>query len=208
VSGLAKLAARHACTLEPLDANLGIAAAQNRGVVVAERYAGTVPADRHYQLFLDHDSIPAADMVERLLAADERARTKGLRVGGVGPLIVDKRTGTAGRFVRARKWWVGRDACKSGCAELEVDFLISSGTLSRLDAFRDIGEMNEGLFIDHVDTDWCLRASALGYRLFGICDARLTHSLGDDVVEVWAGRWREVFVHSPLRDYYMAATPC
>jgi rhamnosyltransferase len=203
VSEVAKLAARYACTLEPLDANFGIAAAQNRGVAVAMREGGAVPADRHFLLFLDHDSTPASDMVERLLATDQRARAKGVRVGGVGPLIVDKRTGTAGRFVRARKWWVGREACKSGCAELEVDFLISSGTLCRFDAFRDIGEMNEGLFIDHVDTDWCLRAVALDYRLFGACDARLVHSLGDDVVEIWAGRWREVFVHSPLRDYYM-----
>jgi rhamnosyltransferase len=204
VSPLTSLAERYACTLEALETNLGIAAAQNRGVAVAIRDAGaTTDPHCHYVLFLDHDSIPAPDMVGRLMAADVRVRAKRVRVGGVGPLIVDKRTGTDGRFVRAKKWWVGRDACTMDCSEINVDFLISSGTLCRLDVFKDIGGMNEGLFIDHVDTDWCLRATGQGYRLYGVCDARLMHTLGDDVVEVWAGRWREVFVHSPVRDYYM-----
>ncbi|CEJ96029.1 dTDP-rhamnosyl transferase RfbF (EC 2.-.-.-) [Caballeronia glathei] len=203
VTELATLAARHACVLETLAVNLGIAAAQNHGVAVAVRDADATPSNDHFLLFLDHDSIPGPDMVERLLAVDAGVRRQGTRLGAVGPLILDKRTGTRGRFVRARRFWIGRDACENGCTAMPVDFLISSGTMTRLDVFRDVGGMNEGLFIDHVDTDWCLRAAALGYRLYGACDAHLTHSLGDDIVPVWLGRWREVFVHSPVRDYYV-----
>jgi rhamnosyltransferase len=203
VVALRALAARHSCVLEASDANRGIAAAQNKGVEVVAALAADLAADAHYLLFLDHDSTPSSDMVERLLAADTRMRQQGERVGAIGPVIVDRRTGTAGRFIRSRRFWIGRDACAAGCTEIAVDFLISSGTLVRLDVFRTVGPMNEGLFIDHVDTEWCLRAVACGLRLYGACDAHLTHSLGDEVVPVWMGRWREVFVHSPVRDYYM-----
>ncbi|NYH22318.1 glycosyltransferase family 2 protein [Paraburkholderia bryophila] len=197
------LASEYSCGLEALRANLGIGAAQNRGLRALMAEEGGACASNGYVLFLDHDSIPAEDMVDLLIASDLRMRASGVRVGAVGPAIVDHRTGTTGRFVCSGDFLVRRVKCKPECGELNVDFLISSGTLVRIDTFLTIGEMNEELFIDHVDTEWCLRAKAAGYALFGVCAARLTHSLGDDVVHVWFGRMREVFVHSPTRDYYM-----
>ncbi|MGY6129495.1 glycosyltransferase family 2 protein (plasmid) [Paraburkholderia strydomiana] len=198
-----QLALRHVCVLESLQANLGIAAAQNRGLAVAMRVEFDRPGHHHYVLFLDHDSIPASQMVEKLVATDVKLRRQNVRVGAVGPVVIDRRTGTHGRFVRAGRLWLTRVHCADNCSELAVDFLISSGTLVRADVFQEVGGMNEGLFIDHVDTDWCLRVSAAKYRLFAVCGAHLTHSLGDEVVKVWLGRWREIFVHSPIRDYYM-----
>ena len=198
VEQIAQLAQDFSCRFEGLAENLGIGAAQNRGFAAVKSCIG-----ERYVLFLDHDSIPQADMVDVLLAADFRLRTRGIRVGAVGPAIVDNRTGTTGRFVSSRNFFVRRVPCRPGCSELGVDFLISSGTLVRVDVFEAIGGMDEALFIDHVDTEWCLRAKAAGYALFGVCDANLVHSLGDEVMEVWLGRKREIFVHSPLRDYYM-----
>lgn len=203
VEALEELAARYDCTLHELGSNLGIAAAQNRGIEVVMARTASADTARRYVLFLDHDSVPAVDMVQCLLASDVRQRQSGQNVGAVGPVPVDKRTGTPGLFVRASSLWIGRAGCLSGCDELTVDFLISSGTLVRTDVLANVGMMNEGLFIDHVDTEWCLRATALGYLLYGVCDARLAHSLGDEVVAVKFGRRREVFVHSATRDYYM-----
>ncbi|OAJ51519.1 hypothetical protein A6V36_15960 [Paraburkholderia ginsengiterrae] len=199
---LEQLSARHDCILKALGENLGIATAQNRGIEAVKDYVRGEALDSHFALFLDHDSIPAGNMVQCLLEADSRIRERGERVGGVGPVTLDKRTGTAARFMRERRFWLNREKCPSDVPELPVDFLISSGTLTRLDVLDDVGGMNDGLFIDHVDTEWCLRALARGYRLYAARDALLTHSLGDEVVEVWSGRWREVFVHSPIRDYY------
>ncbi|SAL72069.1 rhamnosyltransferase [Caballeronia peredens] len=200
---LTRLAADHGCLFVRLKQNIGIAAAQNRGV--DELVSPLPPPAKHndFILFLDHDSVPMGGMVQELLATDSRMRKQGARVGAVGPLTLDKRTHTDGRFMRQGRWWIHRKACSDGCRELKVDFLISSGTLIRVDVLKEVGGMNEGLFIDHVDTEWCLRAARRGYELFGACRARLLHSLGDSVVHVWAGRWREVFVHSPLRDYYI-----
>jgi rhamnosyltransferase len=199
---LLELATFHRCMLKALGENLGIASAQNHGIDAVSQCVEAGPANTHFALFLDHDSIPAGDMVQRLLRADARARARGERVGAVGPMTVDKRTGTSARFMKAGRFWLNREACASDSDEKSVDFLISSGTLVRFDVLRDVGGMNDGLFIDHVDTEWCLRALANGYRLYAACDARLLHSLGDEVFGVWSGRRREVFVHSPVRDYY------
>ncbi|WP_406867999.1 glycosyltransferase family 2 protein [Paraburkholderia fungorum] len=202
MDGLEQVAARHRCVLKALGENLGIATAQNRGIETVREHVRGEAIDSHFVLFLDHDSIPAGNMVQCLLDADFRIRERGERVGGVGPVTVDKRTGTAARFMREGRFWLNREKCPSDVPELSVDFLISSGTLTRLDVMNDVGGMNDGLFIDHVDTEWCLRALARGYRFYAARDALLTHSLGDEVVEVWSGRRREVFVHSPIRDYY------
>jgi len=200
---IAKLAGEYSCSFEAFGQNLGIGAAQNRGFDTAMKRDVQCPSADRYVLFLDHDSIPESSMVESLLAADLRLRGAGIRVGAVGPAIVDTRTGTTGRFITSGSVFVQRRSCDRACNEMPVDFIISSGTLVRADAFAEIGGMDEALFIDHVDTEWCLRAKALGYALYGVCGARLIHSLGDEVVPVWLGRKREVFVHSPLRDYYM-----
>jgi rhamnosyltransferase len=185
-----------------LGVNLGIAGAQNYGAREALRLTESIGrGNRAYLLFFDHDSIPEPQMVRALVRADFSLRARGDRVGAVGPVFVDRRTRVAGRFICARGIRLERRLCHDD-EILSVDFLISSGTLIRSDVWQHIGPMNEGLFIDHVDTDWCLRALSAGFGLYAAGTARLIHSLGDDVVPVWFGRRREVFVHSPVRNYY------
>lgn len=184
-------------TLIDCRANLGIAAAHNKGLQQLERLG--MP----YGLLMDHDSLPLQDMVQHLLAADIALRQQGVRLAAVGPVTIDRRTCVRSKFVKIQHGIVNRVECAAGERWTEADFLISSGTLIRLDVLRDVGEMNEAYFIDHVDTEWCLRALSKGYRIFGVCDALLDHSLGDRVVRVWFGRMREVPVHSPLRNYYV-----
>lgn len=177
--------------------NVGIAAAHNLGLQRL-REAGF-----SYGLLMDHDSLPLPGMVDSLLAADVALRRQGVRVAAVGPVTIDRRTGARSKFVKIRRGIVSRVDFSDGEAWVEADFLISSGTLLRLDVLQSVGGMNEGYFIDHVDTEWCLRALAAGYRIFGVRDALLDHSLGDRIVRVWFGRMREVPVHSPFRNYYM-----
>jgi GT2 family glycosyltransferase len=80
-----------------------------------------------------------------------------------------------------------------------VDFLISSGSLISLAALADIGPFDEGLFIEHVDTDWALRAGAKGYRLYGV------HALGDAALSAspLGLRRRRFFLYKPERNYYL-----
>lgn len=183
------------CVLLPLDTNLGIAAAQNRGIAWArERGASHV-------LLLDQDSVPAPDMVARLLQALEGATRAGQRVAAVGPRLVDRRSRVSTPFVRIGVAGVRRLACGGGPGQThETDFLVASGALIPLPVLDAVGLMEEGLFIDNVDLEWCFRARARGYALLGVCDAVLEHSVGDQVVHV-AGR--ALYRHGPLRQYYI-----
>ena len=180
-----------------LPTNRGIAAAHNIGI------SRVVERGLKYALLFDQDSVPAPDMVVRLVSAHQSLDDQGANVAAVGPVSVDQRTGTLGNFARIRAASVQQVPCADTDDVMEVDFLISSGCLIPIEALNAIGGMNEDYFIDHVDTEWCIRARAAGWQLFGVCGAKLSHALGDRVVRVWLGRWREVSVHSPLRDYYM-----
>ncbi|WP_213993479.1 rhamnosyltransferase [Sodalis sp. dw_96] len=176
--------------------NQGIAAGQNCGIALALMWGCT------HTLLLDQDSIPAADMVSQLIAMESTLLARNIEVGAVGATTVDRRTSTRARFVRKRGVLIHRCSPRRPEDPIETDFLISSGTLIRTAAIKDIGLMNDGYFIDHVDTEWCFRATHKGYRLFGSAKALLSHSLGDAVIKIWFARWREVPRHNPLRNYY------
>ncbi|WP_410054145.1 rhamnosyltransferase [Cupriavidus sp. BIC8F] len=194
---LSSFAAGRNIELIALPINCGIAAAHNIGIRrVAE-------LGLEYVVLFDQDSLPAADMIDRLVDAQRLLAAHGARVAAVGPVSVDRRTGTLGKFVRVQSGRICRVACGAPDDMMETDFLISSGSLIPMAVIEAVGEMKEGYFIDHVDTEWCLRARMAGWQIFGVCTARLTHALGDHVIRVWFGRWREVSVHSPLRDYYI-----
>ncbi|MBA2964828.1 MULTISPECIES: glycosyltransferase family 2 protein [Ramlibacter] len=179
-----------------LGRNRGIAAAHNEGIALASR------AGLDYVLLFDHDSLPEPGMAAGLLAAHETHNKEGQRVAGVGAMWVDQRSGRRGRFYRIRRGRiVGMDLADDAPA-VEVDFLISSGSMLSLEAVRAIGAMREDFFIDHVDTEWCLRARRAGWLLYGVPAAQISHALGDSTRRVWLGRWREVALHSPERNYY------
>lgn len=183
--------------LVQMSSNLGLGAAQNAGIQLA-RAAGA-----SHVLILDQDSEPMPDMVARLLAASDRLQSAGVRVAAVAPVYADSATGPASGFVRLGWLDFKKQTALPGQEVVEADFVISSGSLVPVSVLDDIGPMDETLFIDHVDTEWCLRAQSKGYRLFGVPGARMVHTLGDRRTRIWFLRWRNVPYHSPFRYYYI-----
>lgn len=180
-----------------LAANVGIAAAQNSGIVAA------AAAGAEYVLFLDQDSKPEEEMVARLLQAIEVLSEGGTRVGCVGPQL--RLPGSRELSLFPKAGWGGLVAasCTRNVRAIECDYLISSGTLVPTAVFDEVGNLEEALFIDKVDTEWCYRARSKGFRIFGVCGAVLEHDLGLERHRIWLGRWRHVPRHSPLRYYYI-----
>ena len=179
--------------------NKGVAAAQNRGIAEAiQKRAG-------YVLLLDHDSIPAPDMVEKLLLAWKQLRHVGEKVAAVGPRYRFPNTNYFSYFVRFGLLRFQKIYCpdENGNPYISADFLISSGCLISLSSIADIGLMDEALFIDHVDTDWFLRAKAKGYSSYGVFEAEMDHSLGDSLFNFGLHKKRMLPVHHPLRLYYI-----
>ncbi len=182
-------------TYVPLGDNMGIATAQNAGIRLAMDGAYT------HILLLDQDSIPAGDMVSQLVRAERDLLDSGCRVAAVAPLFFDSKTNKPSHAIQHKALWVKRVRIDPAVdAVVKSDYVISSGSLIRVSAFRTIGMMLDALFIDWVDIEWGLRAAAHGYSCFIIPAAIMEHSLGDEVVRIPG---RDVHMHSDIRNYYI-----
>lgn len=178
------------------ERNVGLAAAQNQGIGrLRER-------DCDFVLLLDQDSLPEATMVAKLLDNHDRLVAAGARVGAIGPLWIDRQTGGAAAFVRIGLGGLTRVRCTPGMTTVPCDALVASGCLLPMAALHDVGDMDVALFIDQIDNEWGLRAQSRGWKLYGACDAKLRHGIGESRLRIWLLRWRNVSVHKPLRDYY------
>lgn len=181
--------------LTPLHENRGIGAAQNVGIGLAR-----ARSSRHV-LLLDHDSIPEPGMVAALRAAIEQQPPGSVPVAAAGPRYADERQTTSpSPFVQLAGFKRVRCPCERPGQLIEVEHLIASGSLIPLAVLDAVGDMDEALFIDYVDIEWCLRAAHAGYRMLGVCDARMQHQLGETPI---AFMGKHLPDHSPLRHYYL-----
>ncbi|VVN03074.1 glycosyltransferase family 2 protein [Pseudomonas fluorescens] len=180
-----------------LGENFGIGYAQNVGIEYAQK------AGVKYVALFDQDSCPEQGMISTLCAAAADIQSAGVKLAAVAPCYKDTQGGVLSTFVRVGVFGFKRIALVSDGRPIEADFLISSGSLIPISTITDIGGVDASLFIDHVDTEWCFRAKARGYKLYGISNAIMLHSLGDHRIRFWFLRWRTVPYHSPFRYYYM-----
>lgn len=180
-----------------LGRNCGIATGHNVGIRWAREQRFS------HVLLMDQDSIPAPDMVARLLAVERKLRVRGERVAAVAPRFFDSKYPQPAPFIKRAGWRIRKISCESDLNGVhQVEYAISSGTLIAVEILDEIGEMEDGLFIDYVDIEWGLRAQSKGYYCFGVCAAHMEHHLGDATVTF---RWAKDFrapVRSPLRHYY------
>lgn len=180
--------------------NMGIAFAQNIGI----EFAINQKAD--YILLLDQDSMPEELMVEKLLTGIAHSQKSLPNIIAASPRYYDPRTNFQSLFMVSKfkipfRYRPETKALPSNA--VFASFLISSGTLIDLSKLMKLRGMRSDYFIDHVDTEWCLRARAKGYQLLGIHDAKMIHSLGDKAKKFWFFGVRNISEHTPLRDYYM-----
>jgi len=176
--------------------NLGIAAAINIGLKHL--------IDKNCTLFLllDHDSVLPANMVSALLQnLNDLNSNISDPVAAIGPAYYNTRLNKFAPYIRFGNTRNIKIAVPRQPTLINVDFLISSGTLLTLEALQKIGLMDESLFIDFVDTDWCVRAKLKGFKLYGYSGVTMQHALGDEPVNLFGFT---LPMHSPIRHYYIA----
>jgi rhamnosyltransferase len=180
-----------------LGANLGLAAAQNRGMqyLAAQGHCTNV-------LLLDQDSEPLLGAVNALANAHSTLVASGYPVGAVGPLLCDPTSGVQHGFHRVASWYWTRIVPVGG-APVPCESLNGSGTFMALDLALSLGGMDESLFIDHIDTDWSFRLLAAGHQLYGVPSASFLHRMGDRTTRLWLFGWRVWPVRSPHRHRYL-----
>lgn len=182
------------CCLLELGDNLGIACAQNQGIRWAQEH------HFKYVLFLDQDSELPMGFVSHLYGALSSLQERKVPVAAVGPQLIDKRT------QRIRPFGISQAHSKLKLCELGVtglqqtDFIVSSGMLAPVAIFDEVGLFEEKFFIDNVDLEWCFRVTALRKKLYGSCNVKMQHSIGEKVLNL--GR-HEMYFHNSIRQYYM-----
>jgi len=172
-----------------LEQNLGIAAAQNAGIAHCRAAgAGII-------VFFDQDSVIPAGFLEALVAP---IVAQAAHI--TAPVFYDIEQGFSYPIVRiSSHGFRSKFYPEHLRSPLLTNVVISSGTAVSAEVFAAAGVMNADLFIDYVDTEWCLRCFAKGYTVLINPDVRMNHSIGDRTVQL--GRFK-VPVHSPLRRYY------
>lgn len=196
---LREMCDRHGWMFLANDANLGVGAALNRGV------RHLAEAGAQWALLFDQDSNPPAGMAERVLSASSRhAKVESVAVVGAG--FVDAGTGRMHRVLgksRALPFLFRKVPPVEGEFS-EVSMVITSGSLARVRYFVELGGFDEGLFIDYVDTDFCLRCLERGLVVGAVGETRFEHRLGERTIRTFLGFKIQPTNHSALRHYYIA----
>ncbi|WP_225767944.1 glycosyltransferase family 2 protein [Inquilinus sp. Marseille-Q2685] len=173
----------------------GIAGAHNRGLTIQfERGADAVA-------LIDQDSVMPADYFPVMR---EICTTLGSQPFMAGPRIFEE---VAQQYlpilesngISLRQIDIDTNATTQRCA-----FLIASGCMISRTAFAKLGPLDEKLFIDHVDIEYCFRARACDVPLYTTPALTLSHRLAD-LRRHKLGPFRMMTVNHPwYRRYYNA----
>lgn len=168
-----------------LGRNCGIAAALNAGIDLAHGQGF------NWVITLDHDSMPEPDMVESLLNTLSVANDKQIAL--IGPTLLD---------IDARTKLQESVDTNNGETSLPLT-LMTSGCLTSVRCWKDVGGFREDLFIDYVDHEYCLRCTSLGWKIHQ-STAVLNHKLGAMRTHRLVGPMvYNTSHHSPHRRYYI-----
>jgi rhamnosyltransferase len=158
--------------------NEGIAAALNQGLRQG------LEMGYPWMITFDQDSTVSPSLVKTLL----RCFLVEKNIAIAAPSYVDRNLGAR----------LGKDPGD----HREVRSVMTSGMMMPAWLFEHIGFMNEALFIDYVDEEFCHRTRAAGYRIVQCGDAQLLHSVGRPTKFQLLGREFETTNHSAGRKYY------
>ncbi len=161
------------CHLITLGLNSGIAHAQNIGIDEAILKGGNII------IFFDQDS-----KIEQGLV---RSLTSELNIGNpdiVAPRCVDNLNDSELPSLIVNRYGVSKTIYHFNSTEpYSVDIVISSGMAVTKDVFQIVGNFDEGLFIDFVDTEWCMRCRKKNIPIRIVPTAIMYHRIGMNTVK-------------------------
>lgn len=179
---LEKLKDKYALAIEYSDVNLGISKALNELCEAAEQkgYGWIVT--------MDQDSICDSTMVYNLLKYSDNEK-----YGIVAPRV-EFRSGS--ELILSTK-----DAEKE---TVSINACITSGSLTNMKAWKQIGGFDEWMFIDHVDNEFCTNLRVHGYDIIRVNSAVLYQRAGEmHYLDLPFGKKLLLPYYSPFRNYYI-----
>jgi GT2 family glycosyltransferase len=155
--------------------NLGVAGGRNRGFRMA------VKRGNDYVLSLDNDAHIDPHLINELIAVAESDPT----IGVVGPkTYADDGSGkiqcTGGRIAYTQNVCSERGSGETDHGQYDkiedVDYFPGFGFMARTEVFERLDFVDESFYgYGHEDTDFCLRARLLGYRIVYVPRAVMWH---------------------------------
>ena len=171
------------------ESNFGVAEALNQGFKYAERFGGRYS----WVLTLDQDTSCYPSLVQQLIMAYEDCPFRS-EVGIIGTNYQEKTTGRIlHKKTQAEENWE------------EVQNLPTSGCIVSLAAFSEVGDFRRDLFIDYVDTEYCMRLRDKGYRVLISLKIGMIHPLGYyrvSKLHKWIRGSSMITNYPPIRHYY------
>lgn len=179
-----------------LDANYGIAYAQNIGINKIVQANNS-----NFLIFFDQDSNIPDNFVSQMVDEYQSIKNKNINIGLLAPALYND---IAKYFYpipnMRKKGMVEKIYVKSNQEYIETNMIVSSGSIMTVEFINHIGGMIEPLFIDAVDTEFSIRAYKRGYKSFVTTNIVMNHTIGNKPVKFLK---YHIQVHNPLRRYYM-----
>jgi rhamnosyltransferase len=180
-----------------LGGNLGIAAALNRGAAYAKELGFS------WMVTFDQDSCPEPGMVRALWATHQEQPKASI----VAPRISEEGVGLHHyRWIRSDSRWplfFRRIPCR-GKDLTGVSMAITSGSLTEINSWRELGGFDDEFFIDYVDVDFCHKVVCANREIAVSANAILRHRLGERRnARIFGVAFRPTY-HAPFRHYYIS----
>jgi rhamnosyltransferase len=171
-----------------LGENKGIAYAQNRGI---EKALGL---GARFIILSDQDTIYPEKYIDNNLFIYNLLHSK--KIAALVPVYYDAEKKMKSPIMLTKF----SCTCNYSKQYMKTAQAISSGSFIITDSLKEIGFMDEKLFIDYVDFEWCWRATRLGFIIITIPDILIIHHLGDNVNKIGT---KNIFIRNNMRYYYI-----
>lgn len=172
------------CLKESVQESYGIFSGKNVGIAVAlNQIMKKAKSDGlMWVLTLDQDSIIPSNLrqeFEKHIFVD--------KIAIICPRVFDRNSGV-------KSAWENSSEIVDGC--------ITSGSLTNVSVWENLRGFDEDLFIDDVDTDYCMRVGKAGYKILRVNSVVLNHAVGKTRIVDFLGYKIVVYNHSAQRKYY------
>ena len=174
--------------LIPLESNYGNAYAVNRGFEYAEK------REVEFVILSDQDTVFKEDYAAHF----EKVFLKNHddKIAAYAPFVFDENINSI-LYVGVLK----NDRIKNVVPENTMNVLhtIASGMIIDCKILANIGGMNEDIFVDMFDYEWCWKVNYLGYKILVLSELSINHKFGDKIITVLG---KKLPLRSDLRYYF------
>lgn len=179
------------------DKNIGLAKALNQGIALAKK------KKFNYFALFDQDSLVGKNftnnMVKYMNIFYQKDEFLAIKPSLFSPVYFNKIINQEAKYIKFKTLRLLRIDNNVKKFFSFPEYVITSGSIIPLSSINSVGFMDDKLFIDFVDIEWCLRARKFKKIPVIINKVRINHFIGDYSVTLFNEKYP---IHKPKRMYY------